>query len=337
MKQNLNEIIEEAARERGIGGSVLVSAIESGIALAAQRKSGEHNLRAKFNTEDGTFSLTQALMVKDDPLDDSEISLAEARAVKEDVRSGDTLEIPFDFPDLGRLAAQTTRGVMRKNLRELETEQRVAALAQDYGKLIVATVVGKSERDEYLLKAGETLAVLSRKEQAFRESFHNGEVIKVIIVGAEPGGDDPVYTVSRTHPLLLRHLFAREVPEVADGVVVIKALARDTSGRAKVAVVSTKPNVDPVGTCIGPAGQRVKNIIKELKGENIDIIPWSENPEAFIAAALTPAKVKRVRCDWVAMTGYVELEPDQQSIAVGKGGLNIRLASRLTRWTINVK
>ncbi len=336
MKENLREIIEEAARERGIQADVLVRAIETGIAIAAQRKSGEQNLRARFNTGDGSFSLTQRLIVRDEPMDDTEISVAEARALKEDARPGDELEAPFDFPDLGRLAAQTTRSVMRKNLAELETEQKVGALMEERGKLVVATVVGKNEREDYLLKAGELLAVLPRKEQAFRESFHNGEVIKVIIVGAERGGDEPIYSVSRTHPLLLRHLFTREVPEVADGVVLIKALARDTGGRAKVAVTTTNPAIDPVGTCIGPAGQRVKNIIKELKGENIDILPWSEEPEKLIAAALMPAKVKSVKCKHQTQEAFVELEPDQQSIAVGKKGMNIRLASRLTRWTINI-
>lgn len=337
MTENLKRIIEEAARERGVSPEMLVAAIETGIALAAQRKSGERDLRARFNVSTGAFSLTQISVARENPTEEGEISLESARTVKPDAQTGDQVAIPFDFPDLGRLAAQTTRKTLLKNMEELQNEQRAAAMAAEHGRMLIANVVGKNEKDDYLLKAGDHLAVLTRNEQAFRERFENGEVVKVVVVGAERGPDGPLYSVSRTHPLLLRHLFTREVPEISDGSVVIKALVRDTGGRSKVAVAATNPAIDPVGTCIGTGGSRVKNIIRELKGENIDIIPWSDNPEKLIADALAPAKVKQVKCDPKTNVAAVYLDADQQAVAVGKKGLNIRLASRLTHWTINIQ
>jgi len=334
---SLFSFIDEAARERGVAPRIIVSAIESGILIAAQKKTRLPNLRSRFNPDTGEFSLWQVKTVRPDPLDlETEITPEDARALDKFAVPGMDVFVPYPFPDLGRLAAATTRKVMQKNLKELEMENRALALQVDSGKLLVGTVLGKSEKEDYLLKCGDMLAVLPRTEQAFRESFEKGEVVKVVVIGAEPGSDGPMYTVSRTHPLLLKHLIAREVPEVGDGVVVVRAMARDTAGRSKVAVMTTNPSVDAVGACIGPAGARVKNIIKELKGENIDFIEWSDKPEKLIADALLPAKVKSVKCKLETKEAWVELEPAQQSVAVGKKGLNIRLATRLTRWTINI-
>ncbi|MBI5179379.1 MAG: transcription termination factor NusA [Nitrospinae bacterium] len=335
--QSLSEMIAEAAKERGVSPEVMIGAIESGILIAAQKKTRLPNLRARFVPESGEFSLWQVKTARQVAVDtDLEIAMDEARAVDKNVFPGADVYVPYPLPELGRMAATATRKVMQKSLKELEMENRAMELQRDSGKLVVGTVLGKNEHDDYLLKCGEMLAVLPRTEQAFRESFEKDEVVKVIVIGAEPGGDGPAYTVSRTHPLLLKHLIAREVPEVADGVVVVRALARDTAGRSKVAVMTTNPAVDPVGTCIGPGGARVKNIIKELKGENIDLIAWSDDPEKLITEALKPAKVKSVKCNLEKKEAWVELEPDQQAVAVGKKGLNIRLATRLTRWTINI-
>ena len=336
-KQDLQEIIGEAARERGVTPAIIVQALEAGVSLAAQKKARMGNLRAQFNIENGEFSLWQVKTAKSVVIDEAtEISLEDAKEYDRMAFLGADVAVPFEYPNLGSLAATTTRRVMQKNMKEMENEQKVAEMAKDTGKMQIGSVIGKSEKDDYLLKVGEELAVLPREEQAFREIFENGEVVKVIVVGADVGNTGPLYIVSRTHPLLLRHLLAREIPEVADGVVVVRALARDTAGRAKIAVDTANPDVDPVGTCIGPAGSRVQNIIRELKGENIDIIRWSDNPEKLIAEALKPGKVKSVRCNPDTNQAWVALEADQQPLAVGKKGLNIRLASRLTHWSINI-
>ncbi|MBI3794675.1 MAG: transcription termination factor NusA [Nitrospinae bacterium] len=335
--ENLRSIIAEVAKERGISADVLVQIIESGISLAARKKTRIPNIVSKFNPDDGTFTLWQMKMVVAVPVDmTAEISVEDAKPLDKWARPGADVATPFELPDLGRVVGTTTRKIMQKSLRELEIEQKAAGYAAQFGKMLIATVEAVNETEDYLLKAGDDLAVMPRQEQAFRESFKKGEIVKVIIIGAEVEGSNPVFVVSRTHPLLLRHLFTREVPEIADGKVIIKSLARDTAGRSKVAVVSTNPSIDPVGACIGPNGARVRNIIKELKGENIDVIQWHDDPEKLITEALKPAIVKSVRCNKESKDAWATLDPDQQAVAVGKKGLNIRLASRLTHWNIHV-
>jgi N utilization substance protein A len=336
-KQNLQEMIAAAALERGVSPAMMVSVIESGVALAARRKTRVMNLEAKFDSSDGSFRLWQMKAVVASPAyPEAEISLEDAVLVSPNVRLGMDVAVPYELPELGRLAGTTTRKIMLKNLRGFEMEKKAAEFAALTGKMLIVTVVGFNEAEDYLLKAGDDFAVLPRQEQAFRESFANGEVIKVIVIGADAEGNNPVYVVSRTHPLLLRHLFTREVPEIADGKVIIKGLARDTAGRSKIAVFSQNPDIDAVGACIGPAGIRVRNIIKELKGENVDVIQWFEDPEKLITEALKPAVVKSVRCNKESKDAWAVLDPDQQAVAVGKKGLNIRLASRLTHWNIHV-
>jgi len=226
--------------------------------------------------------------------------------------------------------------MMEKTLAEIKADHKYEQMTHNRWQILTAAVRGKNDEGDIICNIADTPAELPRDEQAFRENFKEGELIKVLVTGFAHRGMNSVYIVSRTHPLLLRFLFFMEVPEIADGVVEIKSLARDTAGRSKVAVASNNPGVDPVGACIGPGGERVRRIIKELKGENIDVVKWSDDPVKLIAASLTPAKVKSVKCNPDTHEASVELEPDQQSIAVGKKGLNIRLASRLTHWTINI-
>lgn len=336
-RQSLAEMLGDAARERGVPPEVLVSVIESGLALAARRKTRFMNIAARFNPQDATFTLLRIKTVTAEPVDlGLEISPSEAKQFDKGAREGTQVAVPFELPDLGRLAGLTTRRVMLKSLGEFEAEKKAAEFAAQFGKMLITTVVGRNEAEDFLLKAGDDLAILPRQEQSFREEFSVGEVVKVIIVGAEAEGSRPVYVVSRTHPLLLRHLFAREVPEIADGKVVIKALARDTAGRSKIAVHSGNPAIDAVGACVGPGGSRVQNVIRELKGENVDVISWSDDPEKLIAEALKPAVVKSVKCNKSSKDAWATLDPDQQAVAVGKKGLNIRLASRLTHWNIHV-
>lgn len=336
-QQSIREMIEAAAVERGVSPDLMISVIESGVSLAARRKTRVTNLSAKFDPNDGSFTLWQIKIVVSSPAyPEAEISLEDAVRIDKSARLGSEVAVPYELPDLGRLAGTTTRKIMLKNLRGFEMERKAAEFAALTGKMVIATVVGSNETGDYLLKAGDDLAVLPRQEQAFRESFQVGEVVKTIVIGAEAEGNNPVFVVSRTHPLLLRHLFTREVPEIGEGKVIIKGLARDTAGRSKIAVSSQNPDIDAVGACIGPGGARVRNIIKELKGENVDIIQWFDDPEKLIAEALKPAVVKSVRCNKESKDAWAVLEPDQQAMAVGKKGLNIRLASRLTHWNIHV-
>ena len=336
-QEKIAELLDEISSKRGIERSVLISAIEAGISIAARRKTGLDNLKGSFEPESGSFSLWQIKTVREEPAYPTyEITPQDASAYSKDTEPGSVVAVPFSYPGLGRLAAKATRRMMEKTLAEIKADHRYAEMSQNSWKMMTAGVRGKNDAEDIICDITDTPAELPRKEQAFRESFENGEMIKVLVLGVEYRGREPVYVVSRTHPLLLRFLLWMEVPEIADGVVEIKSLARDTAGRSKVAVSSNRQAIDPVGACIGPAGARIQRIIKELKGENIDVLKWSDDPATLIAASLTPAKVRSVKCDPVKREAFVELEPAQQSIAVGKKGLNIRLASRLTHWTINI-
>ena len=338
MAQNeIQVLLDEIAAQRGIERSVLINAIESGLSLAAQRKTRFNNLKAAFDPDSGSFTISQIKTIKetvDDPL--HEISPEDAASYSDDLAEGDVVAVPFTLPDLGRLAAMATRQMMEKTLAEIKADQKYALMMHNQWQILTASVRGTNDDGDIICTIADTTAELPRDEQVFREKFKEGELIKVLVIAFAHRGRNSVYIVSRTHPLLLRFLFFMEVPEIADGVVEIKSLARDTAGRSKVAVASNNPAVDPVGACIGPGGERVQRIIKELRGENIDVVKWSDDPARLIAASLTPAKVKSVKCNPDSHEAFVELEPDQQSIAVGKKGLNIRLASRLTHWTINI-
>jgi N utilization substance protein A len=336
-QKEITDLLDEIAAQRGIDRRVLISAIETGLLAAAQRKTGFDNLRASFDAETGSFTLFQMKTVKEEPLDpDHEIAPREAAAYSQKPEPGAVIAVPFSLPDLGRLAAMTIRQMMVKTLAEIQADHRYAQMMQNRWQMMTAAVRGKNDDGDIICNIADATAELPREEQAFRESFENGDLIKVVVTNIAQRGREPVYIVSRTHPLLLRYLLRMEVPEIADGAVEIRSMARDTAGRSKVAVASNNPSVDPVGACIGPGGSRIQRIIKELHGENIDVVKWSDDPAKLIAASLTPAKVKSVKCNAATHEADVELEPDQQSVAVGKKGLNIRLASRLTRWSIKV-
>ncbi len=336
-QENLKRALEDTARERGIETDVLVSAISFGITIAVQRKTGLGNLKAFFNSEKERFEMALVKTVKEDVTDPArEITPEQAIEYDGNAKIGEEVAIPYPFPDLGRLAAQTTRKVMKKAIYDIEASHEFEQKGKHKHRLTVAIVRQKNEEGDYLCNVAEEPAVLPVNEQAFRESFAVGEVIKTVVVDVTRTGNDSIFVLSRTHPLLLRFLLTREVPEITDRLVEIKSIARDTAGRSKVAVFSTDPKIDAEGACIGPGGSRIKRITEELKGENIDIIPWSEKPEEFIAASLKPAVVKSVKCDEEKFEASVELEPGQQAKAVGKKGLNIRLASHLTHWKIHI-
>jgi N utilization substance protein A len=226
---------------------------------------------------------------------------------------------------------------MKKTMEEIETDHQTEEMELRKWKMVAAEIRGQNEYGDFLCIVGDKKGLLPRKEQLFREQTETGEIVQAVVIDVIRKGNESIYVLSRTHPILLGALFRREVPEIGDGWIVIKGLARDTAGRAKVAVTSKRKDIDPVGACIGPGGRRVERVMKELSGEKIDIIKWSDRPEELIASALTPAKVKSVVCNLQKTEAVVEVEADQKAIAVGKGGLNIRLAGRLTRWGIRIK
>ena len=250
------------------------------------------------------------------------------------VVSEQEVEVTDDFK--GRIGAQTAKQVIFQKLRDAEREMTYEEFAGREGD-VVTGIVQQSERRYTLLDLGKVEALLPQGEQVPSEPYRNGERLKAFITEVRKGAKGPQIVVSRSHPGLLKALFAMEVPEIEEGIVEIKNVAREPGHRSKIAVASNEPAVDPVGACVGPKGSRVRMVVNELKGEKIDVVPWSENPAEFVANALQPAKVNRVETDEATQNATVVVPDYQLSLAIGKEGQNARLAARLTGWRIDIK
>jgi len=251
-----------------------------------------------------------------------------------DVVSEKEVEVTDDFK--GRIGAQTAKQVIFQKLRDAEREMTYEEFAGREGD-VVTGIVQQQERRYTLLDLGKVEALLPQAEQVPSEPYRHGERLKAYITEVRKGTKGPQIVVSRSHPGLLKSLFSLEVPEIAEGIVEIKAVAREPGHRSKIAVSSNEPAVDPVGACVGPKGSRVRNVVTELRGEKIDVVPWSENSATFVANALQPAKVKEVKIALDTQTALVVVPDYQLSLAIGKEGQNARLAARLTGWRIDIK
>jgi len=250
------------------------------------------------------------------------------------VTSEKEMEVTDDFK--GRIGAQTAKQVIYQKLRDAEREMTYEEFAGREGDLVTG-IVQQQERRYTLLDLGKVEALLPQAEQVPSEPYRHGERLQAYITEVRRGTKGPQIVVSRSHPGLLRKLFEMEVPEIAEGIVEVKAVAREPGHRSKIAVASREPGVDPVGACVGPKGSRVRNVVTQLRGEKIDVVPWSEDPATYVANALQPAKVKEVRTDPETQTALVIVPDYQLSLAIGKEGQNARLAARLTGWRIDIK
>src|SRR5262245_47198187 len=342
MSNPLQQTIEALAKEKGIEPDVVISAIEEAVATASRKyyKTGE-NLKTRFNMDTGQvdlFALKTVVQEVTNPA--TEISIDEARALYGDdvmVEIGDEIEFPKATEVLGRIAAQTAKQVIFQKVREAERENVYAEFSQRVGEVQNATVK-RFENGDIVVEIGRNEAVIPRKEQSRAESYNPGDRIRAVIKGVNRGAKGPQIMLSRTDPALLIKLFEQEVPEIYDGTVMIRGAVREAGDRAKVAVYSRERDVDPVGACVGMKGTRVQSIIRELRGEKIDIVEWSEDPIAFVTNALSPAKVQRVSIvDDKERVMEVIVEDKQLSLAIGKKGQNVRLAAKLTGWRIDIK
>src|SRR5258708_681845 len=344
MSNPLQQTIEALAKEKGIEPDVVISAIEEAVATASRKyyKTGE-NLKTRFNTETGQVDLfALKTVVEDVATPATEISLTEAREmyrplygdeVANSIELGDEMEIPKPTEVLGRIAAQTAKQVIFQKVREAERENIFAEYNQRIGEVINGTVK-RFENGDIIIEVGRIEAVLPRKEQSRAESYAPGDRVRTVIKGVNRSAKGPQIMLSRTDPALLIKLFEQEVPEIYDGTVMI----REAGDRAKVAVFSRERDVDPVGACVGMKGTRVQSIIRELRGEKIDIVEWSEDPVAFVTNGLSPAKTQRVQIvDDRERVMEVIVEDKQLSLAIGKKGQNVRLAAKLTGWRIDIK
>src|SRR6187397_2537456 len=348
MSNPLQQTIEALAKEKGIEPDVVITAIEEAVATASRKyyKTGE-NLKTRFNTETGQvdlFALKTVVEAVTTPA--TEISLNEAREmyrplygdeVANSIELGDEMEFPKATEVLGRIAAQTAKQVIFQKVREAERENIFAEYNQRIGDVVNGTVK-RFENGDIILEVGRIEAVLPRKEQSRAESYSPQDRVRTVIKGVNRSAKGPQIVLSRTDPALLIKLFEQEVPEIYDGTVMIRGAVREAGDRAKVAVFSRERDVDPVGACVGMKGTRVQSIIRELRGEKIDIVEWSEDPVTFVTKALSPAKVQRVSIvDDREKVMEVVVEDKQLSLAIGKKGQNVRLAAKLTGWKIDIK
>src|SRR6188472_2879242 len=348
MSNPLQQTIEALAKEKGIEPDVVISAIEEAVATASRKyyRTGE-NLKTRFNTETGQVDLFALKQVVQEVTNTAtEISIDDAREmyrplygdeVANSIELGDEMEFPKPTEVLGRIAAQTANQVIFQKVREAERENIFAEFSQRIGEVVNGTVK-RFENGDIIIEIGRIEAVLPRKEQSRAESYSPQDRVRTVIKGVNRSAKGPQIVLSRTDPALLIKLFEQEVPEIYDGTVVIRGAVREAGDRAKVAVFSRERDVDPVGACVGMKGTRVQAIIRELRGEKIDIVEWSDDEMVFVTNAISPAKVQRVTImDQENRVMEVVVEDRQLSLAIGKKGQNVRLAAKLSGWKIDIK
>ena len=334
------QTIDILSREKGIDPQVIIAAIEDAVVTAARKqfRTGE-DLHARYNPETGDvelFALMKVVEQLENPATEIELSEVEGMGI-EGAEVGDQLEFPKSREELGRIAAQTAKQIIFQKVREAERNNIYDEYIGRVGE-IVHGFVKRFEGGRIIVDLGKVEAVLPKTEQSRAEAFSQGERIRVVINSVSKEAKGPQVEVSRTTPELLRRLFEMEVPEIYDATVQIKAVVREPGDRAKIAVISTERDVDPVGACVGMKGSRVQAIIRELRGERIDIIEWSEDPAVFAANALSPAKVSKVEINsFEEKRLTVTVPEDQLSLAIGKKGQNVRLAAKLVGWHIDIR
>ena len=338
-KESFVNALDLLEKEKGIPKEYMIEKIEAALVSAYHKEYGANaTVRIEFNLEKDDVRVFQQKTVVDTVIDpENEISLADAKALNKRHTLGKQIEIKVKPENFRRLSAAAAKSVIIQSIREGERRIMQEAYENQREEIITATV---SKIDpvngNVVLETGTGRAVLLKGEQIPGESFEVGERIKVFVMEVNKEARGPLVTLSRSHSGLVRRLFELEIPEISDGVVMIKSVSREAGVRSKVAVYSRDEDVDPVGACIGNRGMRIDSIVQELCGEKIDIIPYSESPEEFIAAALAPARVLSVE-----LTGEracrVNVMPDQLSLAIGREGLNARLAARLTGFKIDIK
>jgi N utilization substance protein A len=335
---NLKHTIDQIVKEKGIDKKIIVDALEQAVLSAANKKyRNTRDLEAHYNEELGEVELFEFVTVVGEVQDSyKEIDLEEAREVDPEVEIGDSLGMKMDASDFTRIAAQTAKQVIIQKVREAERETIYDEFKDRKGE-VVNGIVRRFEKGDLVVDLGRAEAVLPHSEQVPREVYRQGDRVKALITDIRMSPKGPQIMLSRTSPLMLAKLFEAEVPEISEGIVEIKGVAREPGSRSKIAVYSNDANVDPVGACVGMRGTRVQNVVSELHGEKIDIIPWSEDIARFACNALAPAVVSKVYIDEENRSLEIIVADDQLSLAIGKRGQNVRLAARLTNWKTDIK
>jgi N utilization substance protein A len=336
----LSRVIESVGKDRGIKKEIIISALEQAVLMAAQKKYGVNAvLEAHYNNDTGEIDLFQfKKVVESEPemLEESEeIDLGEARKLDPECQVGDEIGVRVEAPDFGRIDAQTAKQVIFQKVRDAEREIIYNEYIHRKGEIITG-IARRIERGNLVIDLGKTDALLPRSEIIPGEQFKPGDRVQAYLSDVALTTRGPQLYLTRTSPKYLMKLFEVEVPEIREQIVEIKLCAREPGARSKIAVVSKDRDVDPVGACVGMKGIRVQNVIQELKGEKIDIIPWSDNPVIFVRSALAPAEISSVRMDERNRTMEIMVEDDQLSLAIGRKGQNVRLAAQLTGWRLDI-
>lgn len=362
----LNAVLEQLEQERGVPKEKMLEAISLSLATAYKKEYGKRGqiIRANFDLNTGKTEFEQVKMVveKDEVImpeetkttehsadhkdEDEEvvyfnpehhILLEDAKKIKKGIEAGEEIVFPLETKDdFSRIAAQTAKQVIMQKLREAEKVSVLGEYGKKEGEIVVGSVQ-RVERGNIFIDMGRATAILPYEEQIPGEKYKQGERVRAYLYRVEETPKGIFLKLSRSHPKFLEELFKSEAPEVASGTVVMKAIAREAGSRSKVAVQSIDEHIDPVGSLVGQRGVRVATVMSELGGEKIDIIEWSADPKRFIEDALSPAKILNVEINDVEKKAVVEVSPDQQSLAIGKGGQNVRLAAKLTSWKIDIK
>lgn len=337
MNRDLIAVIDQIGREKGIDKARILGAVELALQTAAKKRFGQaENIQVEIDPKTGEISVvSKRIIVESVTNPKAEISLAEAKEADSEAEVGDEIGSLIEMGELGRIAAQTAKQVIFQKVREAEWEAIQREYSTRQGDLVNGIILGQ-ERRNCLVDLGKTEAILPVQEQIPRESYRRGDRLKAMLLEVRRTPKDVQVVLSRTHPQFVSKLFALEVPEVTEKIVEIKGIVREPGDRTKIAVVSRDKAVDPVGACVGIKGSRVQAVVRELRGEKIDIVPWTSDPRVFIAEALNPARIEKVGVDEEKKSALVVVADSQLSLAIGKNGQNVRLAARLTGWKIDI-
>ncbi|OPY83900.1 MAG: hypothetical protein A4E65_00436 [Syntrophorhabdus sp. PtaU1.Bin153] len=334
---DLNYVIEQVGKEKGIPKETLIQALEEAILLASKKKFGNHlDLEARYNEELGEIEVFQfKTVVEEVAEEDMEISIDAAKVHDPECEIGDSIGIKMDTSSLGRIAAQTAKQVIVQKVRNAESDVVYNEYKSKKGE-VATGIIQRVEKNHYVVNLGKTEAILPVKEVIPAEVFRQRDRVKALILDVEKTQKGCTILMSRTHPNFLAKLFEMEVPEIQEGIIKVMGAAREPGERAKISVYSEDPDVDPIGACVGVKGSRVQTVVQELRGEKIDIIPFSKDQAKFVCNTLAPARVSKVYINEEEHAMEVIVNDDQLSLAIGKKGQNVRLASRLTGWKIDI-
>ena len=338
MNSDLISGLDYFEREKGIRREVLVEAVQNALLSASKKAIGPaRELRIDIDGKTGEIRAMASLVVVETVTNNhDEISLGKARAIKPEVVIGDVVDVEVTPKNFGRIAVQTAKQAMMQRIRQAEKEMVYDEFKDRAGEIVSGTV-RRFERSDVIVDLGRFEAVMPSRERVQTEDYNVGDRVRAYVVAVENGPRGPEIILSRSHPNFVRRLFETEVSEIADRTVEIRGIAREAGYRTKIAVYSANDKIDPVGACVGMKGSRVKNIVRELNNEKVDIIRWSTDPKEFVLEALKPAKVKAVTLDPQKKAIHIRVDEDQLSLAIGKRGQNARLTARLLGWEIDIE